>query len=65
MPITIDKTIEAEIKTQKLRSLMVRYIELNMDKVAHTANGLAEAATSLQKEMDKVQTAYDAIQAMA
>lgn len=64
MPIIIDHQLKQELKQQKLRSLMARFFELEMDKVAHEANGLMEGANSLQKEMDKVQKAYDAIELM-
>lgn len=64
MPIIIDAQLKQDLKKQKLRSLMARFCELEMDKVAHEANGLIEAATSLQKEMDKIQKAYEAIEMM-
>lgn len=64
MPIIIDPQLKKDLKQQKLRSLMARFFELEMDKVAHEANGLTEAVASLQKEMDKIQKAYEAIEMM-
>lgn len=64
MPIKIDKEVEAEVKSMKLNSLMRRYIELNFDKVAHEASGLTDAVNQLQKEMNKIEKAYEAIEAV-
>lgn len=62
MAIQIDQQLREEIKKQKLRQLMVRYIELEMDKIAHEANGLSQATVAVQGEIDKVKTAYEAIE---
>ena len=60
--ITPDPQIKEQVREQKLRQLMVRFIELEFEKVAHLANNLTQASEMTQKEIDKIVTAYEAIQ---
>lgn len=64
MPVKIDKSVEAEIKAMKLDSLMRRYIELSYDMAAHGASGMDKAVKGLQEQRDRVETAYETIEAM-
>lgn len=62
MTIQVDQQMREDIKKNKLRQLMARYIELELDKIAHQANGLDDNVAFVEGEMEKVRKGYEAIQ---
>jgi DnaJ-domain-containing protein 1 len=61
---TIDPTIKASMKEQRLKNLQAQWFEFMMNKVAFEANGLTRYMEEADRKLTEIQTAYDAILAI-
>ena len=58
----IEKEIKQHCKEQRLRSLQMRYFDLEMDRLSLIANGDEEGAAATVKRQEAMQKAYEAVE---
>lgn len=62
--MNIEKEIKQPMKEQRLQQYKKRYFELELDRIALLANEDKEGATEVEKRMQSVQSAYEAVEAI-
>lgn len=58
---TIDPTIKAQMKDQRLKMIQSQWFEYTMNKIGFEANGLTAYVEEMDRKLLELQNAYNAI----